>query len=509
MSERIREVPSPRRTTTTYVAGRTTIRVAVPRGWARGILAGVEAAFAGWAITTVVTMIGYLSLRSNTWMNDTTPRDALALGGDLWVAVVGGTSVADGVSYRVIPTLFGAFLVMLVRLLLRTTTGFPRSSALFAVPGFLLTSWFLSGASGSHSQWWTGTLGAIVIPLIGSIWFAASSYVRDSEAPSMQHWISGGFKMGGLMSLVTVVASAVAALVALVAGWGRASGIHELLGASSMMDTIFIVGGQVLFAPTMMAWAAAWWSGAGFMTATDSLHSPTVVGTGPIPPIPLLGTVPETAPGNWVVLVPVVLGIACGVASARLYRRSHLLHQSAQGLLASVVFVVIMGVWMWSATVSMGSVRLSFMGPLVGWSTLFLFLEIALPTMLVALATHPTTLALVGQGAGRVRSEGEALRRRHAERVSREAATASLINEKEGAGSSPQRDEAWAEPGEKAESESAEPEGTDEAWAEREEDVTLGSAKDADEAWAEPADKDDEGDADDPEAKGTKGEGLN
>ena len=109
VSERIREVPSPRRTTTTYVAGRTTIRVAVPRGWARGILAGVEAAFAGWAITTVVTMIGYLSLRSNTWMNDTTPRDALALGGDLWVAVVGGTSVADGVSYRVIPTLFGAF----------------------------------------------------------------------------------------------------------------------------------------------------------------------------------------------------------------------------------------------------------------------------------------------------------------------------------------------------------------------------------------------------------------
>lgn len=108
----------------------------------------------------------------------------------------------------------------------------------------------------------------------------------------------------------------------------------------------------------------------------------------------------------------------------------------------------------------------------------------------MALATHPTTLALVGQGAGRVRSEGEALRRRRAERASREAATASLISEKEGAGSSPQRDEAWAEPGEKAESESAEPEGTDEA-------------------WAEPADKDDEGDADDPEAKGTKGEGLN
>ena len=55
-------------------------------------------AFAGWAITTVVTMLAFLSLRSNTWMNDTTPRDALGLGGDLWVAVMGGTSVAGGVS---------------------------------------------------------------------------------------------------------------------------------------------------------------------------------------------------------------------------------------------------------------------------------------------------------------------------------------------------------------------------------------------------------------------------
>ena len=71
------------------MAGRATIRVRVPKGWARGLVAGVEAAFAGWAITTVTTMIVYLSLRSNTWMSDTLPRDALALGGDLWVATLG------------------------------------------------------------------------------------------------------------------------------------------------------------------------------------------------------------------------------------------------------------------------------------------------------------------------------------------------------------------------------------------------------------------------------------
>ena len=316
-------------------------------------MAGIEAAFAGWAITTVLTMLAFLSLRSNTWMNDTTPRDALGLGGDLWVAVMGGTSAAGGVSYRAIPTLVGALLIVLVRILLRTTAGFPRSSALFAVPGFVLTSWFLSGTSGASSQWWTGTIGAVLIPLIASVWFVVSSFSRDHDAPTMQHWISGGFKMGGLLVVATVAASAVAAVVALVAGWGRASGIQELLGASSGVDTAFIVGVQVAFAPTVMAWAAAWWSGVGFMTATDSLHSPTVVDPGPIPPIPLLGMVPQTAPGNWVVLLPIALGVGLGVASSRLFRRSHVLHQSARGVLASCVFASVVALWMWSSTMSL------------------------------------------------------------------------------------------------------------------------------------------------------------
>ena len=389
--------------------------MAVPQGWARGVLAGVEAAFAGWGLITVFTMIAYLTMRSNSWMNDTTPRDALGLGGDLWAAVIGGTSVVGDVHYRAIPTLMGALLIVLVRILLRTTAGYPRSAALFAVPGFLLTSWLLAGASGIHSHWWTGTISGVLIPLIGSVWFVASGYSRDHEAPSMQHWISGGLKLGGLSVVVLVAASFVASIIALVAGRGRMAGIQELLGASSAADTSFIVGGQALFAPTVMAWVASWWSGAGFLTATDSLHSPTVVGSGPIPPIPLLGAVPQTAPGMWVILAPIALGIGLGVVAARSFRREHLLHQCAQGVLASVITASVTALWMWSATMSLGSMRLSSMGPRVGWATLALVLEIALPSLIIALATHPTTRALLGEGASRVRNEGEALRRRAAE----------------------------------------------------------------------------------------------
>lgn len=326
----------------------------------------------------------------------------------------------------------------------------------------------------------------------------------------MQHWISGGLKLGGLSVVVLVAASFVASVIALVAGWSRTAGIQEILGASSAADTSFIVGGQVLFAPTVMAWAASWWSGAGFLTATDSLHSPTVVGPGPIPPIPLLGALPETAPGMWVIIAPIALGVGLGVVAARSFRREHLLHQTAQGVLASVIIASVTALWMWSATMSLGSVRLSVMGPRVGWATLALVLEIALPTLIIALAAHPTTRALLGEGAGRVRDEGEALRRRAAERASRVGATASTM------------DEAWAEASDPAEVGDADA-GADEAGAEEAE-----AANDADEAGEQTAGETPEepsetaadvavdseagrveGDEEDPETKATRREGLN
>lgn len=150
---------------------------------------------------------------------------------------------------------------------------------------------------------------------------------------------------------------------------------------------------------------------------------------------------------------------------------------------------------------SMGSVRLSSMGPRVGWATLALVLEIALPALIIALATHPTTRALLGEGAGRVRNEGEALRRRAAERASRVGAAASTT------------DEAWAEASDPAEVGDTEA-SADEAGAEDLEAVADGGEADemseeAGETAADEAAEQAEGDAEDPETKATRREGLN
>ena len=154
---------------------------------------------------------------------------------------------------------------------------------------------------------------------------------------------------------------------------------------------------------------------------------------------------------------------------------------------------------------SMGSVRLASMGPRVGWATLALVLEIALPALIIALATHPTTRALLGEGAGRVRNEGEALRRRAAERASRVGTAASTT------------DEAWAEASDSAEAGDTDAD-TDEAGA-----LDLNAVADGGEADEMPGETSDttaddaadiepvqaEGDEEDPETKATRREGLN
>ena len=108
---------------------------------------------------------------------------------------------------------------------------------------------------------------------------------------------------------------------------------------------------------------------------------------------------------------------------------------------------------------SLGAVRLSAMGPRVGWVTLALVLEIALPAVLVSLATHPTTLALIGEGMGRVRRRGEAAGRRASEVGASETSAASAsggsdedgddgaADERRGRGSDAhEANEPWAQP---------------------------------------------------------------
>ncbi len=175
-----------------------------------------------------------------------------------------------------------------MRLYLRTTTGFPRSSALFAQCGFLLTAWFPGRyRRGFIRSGGPGTVGAVLIPLVGRNLVRGVSYSRDSEGlKSMQHWISGGFKMGDIMSLVTVVPRLP---LRRWSRWWRAGVVREHPGAARCL----VAGGYDVCVGAQALFAHGDGLGGGLVVRRGfrekrgfAAFMETVVDAGPIPPIP-------------------------------------------------------------------------------------------------------------------------------------------------------------------------------------------------------------------------------
>ena len=120
-------------TTVTTVSARPTIRVALPQGWARAVLSGIEAALLGWALVVVPTLIAYAAVASNQWLVSTTWEDAFHFASDLWGAALGAQVVSGEVSYRAVPLLFVLVLIGLTKLLLLQGRRFPAAAQWMAI----------------------------------------------------------------------------------------------------------------------------------------------------------------------------------------------------------------------------------------------------------------------------------------------------------------------------------------------------------------------------------------
>ena len=394
------------RTTVTTVSARPTIRVALPQGWARSMLSGIEAALLGWALVVVPTLIAYAAVSSNQWMVSTTWEDAFHFASDLWGASLGARVVSGDVSYRAVPLLFVLLLIGLTKLLLLQGRRFSPASQWMAIPGFTVTALLLAGGIGTNVSVWGALPLAIVIPLIAAAWevsLAPTSLELRFELP---RWLSVGVRTGWCASWALAVYGGLFLLLSVTVSWSQIRGIHELLLPTSMVDSIMIVLAQLLFIPNAIVWVLSWLSGPGFYLGSDALHSPTSAPVGPIPAIPLFGATPASAPGNWVILALIVFGVALGVYLRLRKGSESLLDDLYQGGIAAVVIAAVYLVTSLGSAVVLGNGRLAFLGPRMSLSALCLFAEVALGILLTVALSHPVSVAwareLVGPGKARV-----------------------------------------------------------------------------------------------------------
>lgn len=395
------------RTTVTTVSARPTIRVALPQGWARAVLSGIEAALLGWALVVVPTLIAYAAVALNQWLVSTTWEDAFHFASDLWGAALGAQVVSGEVSYRAVPLLFVLVLIGLTKLLLLQGRRFPAAAQWMAIPGFTVTALLLAGGIGTHVSVWGALPLAILIPLIAAAWEVALAPTSLELRFELPRWVSVGVRTGWRASWALAVYGGLFLLLSVIVSWSQIRGIHELLLPTSMVDSIMIVLAQLLFIPNAIVWALSWLSGPGFYLGSDALHSPTSAPVGPIPAIPLFGATPSSAPGNWVILALIVFGVALGVYLRLRKGSESLLDDLYQGGIAAVVIAAVYLVTSLGSAVVLGNGRLAFLGPRMSLSALCLFAEVTLGIVLTVAVSHPVSVAwareLVGAGKARLR----------------------------------------------------------------------------------------------------------
>lgn len=401
-------------TQTVYQVPRRVVRLSIPDGWLRALLAGVQAAFMGWGLSTLLVVSAYALVHSNPWMSSTTWTDAMGAGATLWASALGASVQVPGENGEILftltarPLLLSILAIVSVRGFLRSSRRFPRSSYLFAIPGFMLTSAFFIGANQAWVLMQPAMQGAFLIATLGVWWAWAVERRRADIAPwwhahlpAYQDSITRGLRAGRLALWALLAATSLFAAAVLIAKWAEVSAIAGLLNPGGSGDTAILWVAQLLYVPHLLLWMLAWATGSGILLGADAAHSIGASVVAPIPPIPFLGVLPGSAPGYGWIAVPVCVSLIAGVLWARRAEPRPLRKDLVMLATMSVVVLAVIATLLSLSVSALGPGRLAMMGPYPLHATALLFVETILPVILGYIAAHAGFIKRVKAGQQR------------------------------------------------------------------------------------------------------------
>lgn len=382
------------KTTTTVPIERREIVIRPPRGWVRISIAAVEVAFVSWALPVAVALVAFLLTASNPWMMEVDWNSAIGIGADAWALSYVSPLTVSGVTIDLIPLGLTLLHLGLARIGLWRAKAESWLAAAFFVPVYVATVAALSALSHTHSHLGWTVLGAVIIATLA--WFVA--FPQWDKRPVWWDRVVL-YRRGAVDGLILTGIIACLGLVTLVVGivsaWSRVLSVQELLHAS-WGDLILAWLAQLAYLPNILAAAASWVAGPGFVTGIDAIHTPSRSPVEPIPSVPVLGALPHTAIGIWVVVIPIALGVVFSIYFIRRRREELLVDQLTHGATALVVVTAVTTLWMWLSTGGVWSGRMALIGPRWAFSGVLLALEVAGSALFVSVVSHPDVLARIG-----------------------------------------------------------------------------------------------------------------
>lgn len=390
---------------TVYQVPRRVIRIALPDGWLRGILSGVQASLMGWALATVLALLSYFSVFDNPWMTGTTWSDAMSAGASLWAASLGSAIVIphdaedSTIIFHAIPLTMTLMTLLALRVFLRSCRGFGHGTYLCAPLGFVAANAFFIGANHGWHYWSHIIIGSLIMAILACEWAWNKDHpeqiaqILERLAGEHLQNIRRGLQAAQRIATILVVCVTLLIILAMSARRAQVVAIVDTLVPASTWDSVMITAVQSLFLPNVLAWVLAWLTGAGVTLGGDAVHSISSTVSTPIAPIPLLGLLPTDAPGSGWVIVPVLVAAAAGGVWGWKSARSTLGEEIV--MLSTMALTLGGGValYAWMSQISLGAGRMAVLGPQVWWLLLLITLEISLPITAGYLATHPLLVA--------------------------------------------------------------------------------------------------------------------
>ncbi len=375
--------------------------------WARSALAAAGSAGVSAAIVVTVVFIGWMTAAYSTG----TGGQATATGFAFWLLAHGVPLDAGFGPIVVVPWLLTLLpLVCCVWGAQWVVSSLPEEAgtrlpnlgglrqdvavalATFAV-GYALASVLfalLARASALSPTWPATLLYPPVIALLGfaeALRYDAGAHL-GSIAPRaakairqrLPVWLGRSVRSGLIAAGALVAVGALIAIGLVPARWERVTAVFHTLH-TGLVGGILLVLVTLLYAGTATMWVVSWLAGPGFSLGTDSSVTLTSVEPGQLPPVPLLGVLPEPGPlpgAMWlVILVPIGCGALAGYLGTRDLSRLSSWRLKAQAAGSSVATaVVVLTVLAALSSGSLGSGRLASVGIPVGWFALVITVEL-------------------------------------------------------------------------------------------------------------------------------------
>ncbi len=341
---------------------RPTVTIALPSGWARTGLAGIEAAVLGWAVPALMFAVAFLLVSSNPWYQDASVSQATRMGATFWVSSFGVPVNLGGVSTSITPLLWTLSQIAIFRALLLSGRNFDSAALWVAAPFYLATVMLISAASGVDVPVWHALPGALVVAVLAILWaFARQASVFPNWVTDMR-WIWEAAWLGLRWLGATALIGLAGFVFALVNAWGSVVMATQSFGGG-LGSEVGITALQFMYLPVGLAWVVAWLSGAGFIFVGGELVTPTSGSTVEADFLPVLAAVPATSPGKVVMWILVALGLLLGALYSVRAARTSIVGAARSVGVALTVYGAGLFAWMSLSRGHLGTGLLQDLGP--------------------------------------------------------------------------------------------------------------------------------------------------